>query len=444
MFSLNVPNLAWKAFTFVLLGMILFNAFFIWFAVLYLSFIILALAVEQPTHIYVKRDKNEINATLNDVVKLENHVIVNNGIGIVTVADKLPEHFELVSKGENSSNNHGDIQKNLRVFWKGIKPLSQNMSYEVKLTKRGIYQIDPSIHESLHVASLKQVEVGSGSDPLKLIVRHHLPNVRRLRDPDVLSQIPVPLGALAKLGIFTNEFKDLREYKLGDPYNRINWKATARLSYSRPNSVPLVNDYEREGKKTVWFFLDDSIRMRMGSEVDSAFEHAIQAISGLSMFYLQRNCRVALSLYSCGRTILPDTGRRQEYKIARELLEVQMTERHETLEKAIESNKWHLFGQNPLFIVITMVGKDNIAELSRGIKRMRLYSTAGHAQILIIHVMGYDIVAKCPLEETGAKILDLSNLPTLRALKKAGAYVIPWDARTQIIQKLVSISVRKR
>ncbi|MGD0329584.1 MAG: DUF58 domain-containing protein [Nitrososphaeria archaeon] len=437
MLSSDVPQLVWKAFALVLLGMIFLNTLFVWFALVYLLFLVLALAIEQPKSVHIQRVGGEIKAYVNDVIKLEEHVTVGEGRGIVTVADKLPEHFELESDEE-------DYHKNFRVFWKGEGTLSEDMSYNVKLTRRGNYDIGPPIYESLHTANLRQVEVGFGSDPLKLVVRHRPINVRKLRDPNVLSQIPMPLGAMTLFGVRTNEFIELREYKHGDPYSRINWKATARLSCRRPNSTPLVNDYESEGKKTVWFFLDSSMNMRIGTEIDNAFEYAIKAISGLSQFYLSKNCRVALNVYNCGKTILPDTGRRQEYKIARELERVEINELHGTLRQAIEDNKWHLVGQNPLFIVVTMVRKENLRELLQGIKSMRLYSTVGRAQIIIIHVMGYDIAARGSFEEAGARMLDLSNLALLRSLRRAGAFVVPWNTKTQIILKPMLARARIR
>ena len=437
MLSSDVPQLVWKAFALVLLGMIFLNTFFVWIALVYLFFLVFALAIEQPKSVHLQRVRSEIKACVNDVINLEEHVTVEEGRGIVTVADKLPEHFELESDEE-------DYHKNFRVFWKGKGTLSGDISYRVKLTRRGNYDIGPPIYESLHTANLKQVEVGFGSDPLKLVVRNRPINVRKLRDPSVLSHIPMPLGAITLFGVRTNEFMELREYKHGDPYSRINWKATARLSCRRPNSTPLVNDYESEGKKTVWFFLDSTMNMHIGTEIDNAFEYAIKAISGLSQFYLSKNCRVALNVYNCSRTILPDTGRRQEYKIARELERVEMNELHGTLKQAIEDNKWHLVGQNPLFIVVTMVRKENLSELLQGIKSMRLYSTVGRAQIIIIHVMGYDIAAKDSFEESGARLLDLSNLAVLRSLRRAGVLVVPWNTKTQIILKPMLARARIR
>ncbi len=131
MLSSDVPQLVWRAFALVLLGMIFLNTLFVWIAFVFLFFLVLALAIEQPKSVHIQRVRGEIKASVNDVIKLEEHITVEEGRGIVTVADKLPEHFELESDGE-------DCHKNFRVFWKSDGTLSEDMSYNVKLTKEEI------------------------------------------------------------------------------------------------------------------------------------------------------------------------------------------------------------------------------------------------------------------------------------------------------------------
>ena len=83
----------------------------------------------------------------------------------------------------------------------------------------------------------------------------------------------------------------------------MNWKATAKREGTM-NSIPFVNDFEKEGRKTVWLFLDAREWMRTGSTVENAFEYAIQATLGVSS-YLSRNCGVGVSFYNCRDEILP-------------------------------------------------------------------------------------------------------------------------------------------
>jgi uncharacterized protein (DUF58 family) len=434
----------WEALAFILVAMILLDTVFLCIALVYLVFLLFALAIEQPKGAHLDREKLEIKAMVDDVVDIANRVSVDSGVGIVTIADKLPTYFELNQDGGDPSNDSETIGGNFRVYWKGTSKISTEMRYRVKLTKRGIYEIPPPAFELFQVANLKQAYICSSGTSMTMSVRNRPINVKRMRSPRLISHMPIPLGAITNIGVHTDEFRELRQYVQGDPYNKINWKATARLCSFRPNMPPLVNEYEREGRQTVWILLDASSRMRRGTEIENAFEYGVRAVSGLSQFYLARNCRVALSIYNCGTTLLPDTGRRQEYRIAKALLKAEVNNQRQSLGYAIDNHKWHLVGQNPLFIIVTMVGMDNINELLEGIRKMRLYSIANRSQVIVIDILGYDIVARGISEEIGAQLLDYTSLPARRALRRGGAFVASWDGKREILERMMVLGAKRR
>jgi len=64
-------------------------------------------------------------------------------------------------------------------------------------------------------------------------------------------------GSFGKHGNDNQEFKELRLYSPGDPFKAINWKVTSR-NLVRGSIWPVVNEFEKEGKKSVWIFLDTS------------------------------------------------------------------------------------------------------------------------------------------------------------------------------------------
>jgi uncharacterized protein (DUF58 family) len=234
-------------------------------------------------------------------------------------------------------------------------------------------------------------------EELEIVVRPRPSSLHRLRDPRVTSRIPMPLGALQPIGVTTTDFKEIREYRDEDQFRHINWKATAKREDTL-NSIPFVNDFEKEGRKTVWLFLDAREWMRTGSTIENAFEYAIQATLGISQFYLARNCGVGISFYNYRDEILPDSGRRQSFRIARQLITVETVaarcgiDREVALAEAVESIRGHLRGTSPFFIVITMIGKDNIADLVGGIRAVWKYSPRGvRPQIMVLHVRGYEL-----------------------------------------------------
>ncbi len=77
---------------------------------------------------------------------------VDNGRGIVTIADVVPEHFEL---------KHGN---NFHVLWKGKANIDSEISYEVRCTRRGMYELGPVKIEALHHSWLEQTAFESGID----------------------------------------------------------------------------------------------------------------------------------------------------------------------------------------------------------------------------------------------------------------------------------------
>ncbi len=412
-----------------LMGMLFGNIPLLCFSLIPLIASVFSLHFEEPRGIRVERGENKISAWINGTVEMKISIEALKGVGIITVADTLPEHFKL----EEGNNFH--------VFWKGFGKLSKTLNYKVKCTKRGIYHIGPIRVESRHFSGLRQTRIDEYPIEAELVVRPRPVGIKRVRDPKILSKIPMPIAAVTKLGTLTTDFREIRQYRWGDPYRQINWKATARLA-SNPHSPPLINDFEREGKRVVWIFLDASPYMRMGTTTENAFEYAVQAVLGVTQFYLARNCHVALYAYNDGgRLLLPDCGRRQEYKLSREILtmEPQTQASLEPLDKAVKKCRGHIKGANPYFIIVTMVKEENVQELLNGVRQLRKISKGarGKPQILIIHVSGYSITARGLYESAAAAMLEIRNNSIIRLLRRSGAYVVPWNPRRQSFSRLL-------
>lgn len=435
-----LTSLVWKLLgsfsALFLTGMLFGNIPLLCSSLIPLIALVFSLHFEEPHEIRVERIENKISAWINDTVEIKTKIEANQGIGIITVADMLPEHFEL----KEGNNFH--------VFWKGFSKFSETLNYKVKCTKRGIYHIGPVHVESRHFSGLHQTRINEYPMAAELVVRPRPLGVKRIRDPKIQSRVPMPIAAVTKLGMLTTDFREIRHYCWGDPYRLINWKATARLT-SNPSSPPFVNDFEREGKRIVWMFLDASPYMRTGTTTENAFEYAVQAVLGLTQFYLARNCYVALYVYNDDeRLLLPDCGRRQEYKVLKEILTVEPKTKahHESLEIAVEKCQGHVKGSNPYFIIITMVRKDNIQELLNGVRRLRKISriARGKPQILIIHVSGYCIAARGLYERAAAIMLEIKNNQLIRLLRRSGAHVIPWNPKRQSFTHLLLVGLTQR
>ena len=183
--------------------------------------------------------------------------------------------------------------------------------------------------------------------------------------------------------------------------------------------------------------------MSVGSSVENAFEQGIKAASGLSQFYLSRNCRVGLKAFNSGRQILPDVGRRQRGMISKLLLGVEMTRLRGKLREDVRACRGHLVGSSPLFIVITMVRPENVEELRAGIREMRL-SSGPRSKVLVLHVDGNSLIPTNPVEEAGTMATDLLSLYSVRSLASAGTTVVPWNPRRQSLNELMLKGMRRK
>jgi len=447
----------------LLAGVFLGNSILIYVSLIPLFVIVFTLVLDQPSRVIVRRAEKELELYLDEDATISLQVEIPSGVGLVTVADTLPTHFKLVEGN------------NFRVLWKGFKEKTVNTSYKVKCTKRGVYQLSPISWEAMHPLLLKQTKMGSGEEALKLIVRHRPLAIKKVRSTKALSKVPLPLGSSAKMGVATTDFREIRDYVFGDPYRSINWKATARHACSYKAWLPKVNEFEREGKKVVWIFLDKSANMALGPAIRNSFEYAVEAATALARFYLERDCRVGLCVYgSAGAEVVvfPDVGGRQYYKISRELTGIEVERRQrcgmtcegpegletraeaKELEKetpsaylrsAVRRCRGHLMGANPLSIIITSISPRNVEALAEGVKEIRKYTVHERAktpQVMVIHLMGYHVAARSDDEEIAADLVELRNWYVIKKVRQAGAIVIPWNPLRHSFARLLLTGLR--
>ncbi len=432
MFSRRMAGEAGIFLAFLTAGIAFGNTILIYLSLVPFFFIVMSMAYRGPADIKVIREEKVIRAHKNEAVTVSVNISTDNGVGIIAVADPLPEH--LVLAGGN----------NFHIYWNDGKGLPVRSSYDIKCAKRGIYNIGPAYVECFHHSWMEQAILQSDEAATRLVIEPEKENIKKMRHLRQHSNLPMPVGAVSKLGMRTTDFTEIRRYQPGDPFRTINWKATARFSMAA-GSTPYVNEYEKEGRKTVFIFVDAGTWMSLGSAVDNVFEHAVQAATGIASFYLEKDMRVGVYVYNNGTFILPDSGRKQASLILRSLLEVQVNGKSENgLKKAVKECSGHLVGINPMFIIVTMAGRENTPDIINGIKSMRKYSPKARVPpITILHINGYRLEASGECEEAGAALLEIDHKRYLKALKKSGAFVAPWDPRTKSLSHLLMVGFRR-
>jgi uncharacterized protein (DUF58 family) len=432
MLTTNALKIVGTFFGIFFTGMVFGNAQFLYLSAIPLSVLAIGMLFDNPEAIALKRNEVRVSAWINDTAELSGTVEVGRGVGVVTIVDPLPAHFDLV---------HGS---NFLAIWKGFGKRSVRFSYTVKCTRRGVYRIGPSRFESRHVLGLRQTTMGQSENIIELVVRQKPWVTRKIRDSRTISNVPMPPDSVAKFGAVTTDFREIRSYSFGDPYKHVNWKATSRVPLTR-GKLPLVNQFELEGRKVVWIFIDGSTNMGVGTTVENAFEYALQVLHGLAQFYLARNCFVGVYIYNDGgKMLLPESGRKQMFRLTREILGLEISATKDPLKVAVEKCRGHMLGTHALNFVVTMVTESNAPELIEGVRELRKYTLGRRrAQTFILNLRSYRLAATGLNENLGATLLDIENQSAVRALRGAGAYVVSWDPKSQGLSKLILLGMRR-
>jgi uncharacterized protein (DUF58 family) len=254
-----------------------------------------------------------------------------------------------------------------------------------------------------------------------------------------MSSLLSPLGGITRLGAMSTDFKEIRQYTPGDSFKFINWKATARMS-SGIKSLPLINEYEREGKLCVWIFLDAHQNMRFGTSTENAYEYGIEAAINFTHFFLNKGFLLAMYIYNdLQERFYPDIGKKQFIKISERLLKLYSIESGiqihavEGLPEAIAKNRKQLTRLSPLIIIITHLTQNNVNELIQGIKKVSWDAKRKHlAKTLIVNVLPYDLIHKknC-FEEFTARILEVKSKRLAQQFHMLGVDVLNWNPKKE-------------
>ena len=454
--------------TFIVMGMFLGNLILIVLGLFPVVFLSLGLLIGQPQEVVVEREGEDQKVWVDNQVVDTVNATVRGGVGMVTFSDVLPDSFKL------------DEGTNFKLLWKGPRERKATITYRATCAKRGRYELESVSWEARHPLQISGNRLGEAPAPRTYIVQPKPLFVKRLREKKAITRIPMPMEARIKWGFPTTDFMEVRDYKPGDPYRSINWKVTARRLSANPSAYQ-VNEYEKEGKKVVWIFLDTASHMGLGTTVKSTLEYAVMATLGFTDFYLSRECQVGLSIYDydahewegaymptavspgldavlsvvdqieapidlkeiesdvsiprhpLSRVLFPDLGKKQKFRIMREMLNVDIRYGRESLKEAIHSCRGHILGTLPLFIIITMIDAQKTRGLLEGIRELYKY-TGGLRRlpnIIVFNVQGYNVAAQTDKEQMAADLLQYRNRPVYATLRAMGATVVNWNPHGQ-------------
>jgi uncharacterized protein (DUF58 family) len=400
-------------------GLLLGNRIVIFMSLIPLGVLIIGLLTPSPGRFILQQAISPARVRVGEEIEVRYTFRVGSGIGVFSFFQELPSHFAL-TQGNN-----------LRLFWKGWGAAEYSYSYVIRCTKRGQYILPPLKWEGNHLLRLTQTREGSLGDPVDITVNPRLLNIRRIRGLPGIASSPFPVIDMARIGVATTDFREIRDYVHGDPVKNINWKATARNAGQEMR--PLVNEYEVEGKKAVWIFLDASWFLEIGTSIENSFEYCLEAANGAAYYFLDRGYRVGMYIFNDGgKLFYPDTGRKQYLKISRELLGLNASKEFDELPRAVEKCRSYILGYNPLCVIIS--GLDNRLGDSLVMGVMKLKKFRGRHKrklpVMLINVAGYNLVPQREVyDENAAILMKFNTRPRINRLRSLGASVLDWNPR---------------
>jgi len=391
-----------------------------------------------PLEVQIKKFGLPSSARLGEIIEVKMAGKITGGLGAVVICDEVPEPFQLV---EGS---------NYKVVSKEFKEKMFSFSYKIQCTKCGNYRLGTG-WETRHILGLTLVQVSiEGTGRLRVFPK--LPETRKMKLPMRTTQRIHPSEGIAKIGPLSTDFKQIRSYIYGDPFKIINWKASARAA-GWGKLYPMVNEYEREGKLSIWLFLDANPALRIGTSIENALQYGIKAAYSISYYFLSKGYSLGMYVYNHrGETFYLDTGKKQFIKIADGLLE--LTPRKvglqvfwdEGFSEAVERNRKNVITRSPGIVVITHVTQSTWTDFLNGLRKILAYKRRRRQpNILIINILPYDIIPKANNWEIfAAKILDVTSRTFSNRLRNLGLTMIDWNPRNESIEATLLSTIRLR
>jgi len=419
MLSSHCTSLLAVSITCLIIGLVFGNPVFISISLIPFSLIMLGLLLTRNPRLSTFTREAKTRVTTGEILEIKYELEFRGGPGIVVMFQELPPHFELV---EGNS---------IRAIWKGFKTKKHSFSLKIRCTRRGDYSLAQLKCQSTPALRLIRPHIETPGKPLEISVSPRLLNLSRVRDLRGIATSPFPVIDIARIGVPTTDFREIRDYVQGDSMNNINWKATARNT--APDQKPLTNVYEVEGKKSVWLFLNAASFLQVGTDIENAFEYCLEAANGVCYYYLIEGFRVGMYIFNSGtRLIYPDTGKLQYSRISRELTTLKPGLKSDGFCEAVEKSRRYLLGLNPLSIVITGIDDRHGEDITRGIRELHcLYGIRKHRMpVVVINVSPYNVIRDQQDYDRGALLmLKLKTRPTLNRLCHLGASVVDWNPR---------------
>lgn len=369
---------------------------------------------------------------IGDLLTFDLTVACRDGWGPVLVHQPLPLALQPV-RGQN-----------VALFWKGRGPLRRSLRFQVRCGVRGRLLIEPAQVAAIHPLRFLAPTRHAITTPRELVIAPRVRNVPRVHHQRGRARLRHAAGDMARIGDPGRDFHELRNYVSGDPLHAVNWRATARRSTDE--LALTVNEYEPEGKKAVWLFLDGGAHMEVGSTRENSLDRVIEGALGLIEHYARRGHRIGATIYHQPETriLYPDSGTRQMMRLTTHLSRLNAHGGGEGLDRAVLRARGFLVRERPLVLLVTRPEAD-AAATQAGIETLRrLLGTSGRpAQILLLAPSPIRHSLESGHQELAVHTMHLLAKGTYRKLRQRGVRVLDWDPGVQPLEGLLAREVTR-
>jgi len=328
--------------------------------------------------------------------------ITNQGSEIeqVLLEDTFPARLQLIS-GENS--------KSALLQPGGKVELKYTVSGE-----RGLYKFEEVWASVSHIFGLYQTRFRL-TDPAQLLI---LPESLKLRRVNIRPQQTRGFaGSIpSRVGGSGTDFWGVREYQVGDPLRKINWRASARHTQEL-----FTNEYEQERIADVGLILDARQQMNLVTPAGVLFEYSVLAIASLAETFIKDGNRVSLLTYGYGiDRVFPGYGKVQQERIFRALARAR-TGVHYAME-SLNYLPTRLFSARSQIVMISPLGQEDLPAY------IRLRSQGYEILLVSPDPVDFEARAYGMLESTSfaVRLARIERSLLLRKLKHLGVRTVDW------------------
>ncbi len=247
---------------------------------------------------------------------------------------------------------------------------------------------------------------------------HVHPELKRFRPLPLQPRrtLPSPGSIPARTGGSGTEFWGVREYQLGDPLRRLDWRLAAR----HPGQL-FTREYEQEQLADVGLVLDVRTPAPLRPGEEGLLEHSVGAAASLAEAFLRQGHRVSLLLLGVPEVrVFPGFGRVQLQKILGCLAGARPL--HGAAGSALGGGIARLFPARSLLVVLSP-----LAAADPGM----LHQLKGHGrQVVLVSPDPIDFHARPrPRDELGRLALRAARVERqlgLRAIAQLRVAVVDW------------------